>query len=41
MQRFSGAWIGSGQLLVGTDTGLEFACELNGDPERNASSPSA
>ena len=30
MQRFSGAWIGSGHLLVGTDT--EFACTLNGDP---------
>jgi hypothetical protein len=32
MKRFSGAWIGSGQLLVGTETGLEFACELKGDP---------
>ncbi len=30
MQRFSGAWIGSGHMLVGTD--IEFACELNGDP---------
>ena len=33
MQRFSGAWIGSGQVLVGTDTGFEFACTLNGDPD--------
>lgn len=32
MQRFSGAWIGSGQLLFGTVVGTEFACELNGDP---------
>lgn len=30
MQRFSGAWIGTGQLLFGD--GMEFACELNGDP---------
>ena len=33
MKRFSGAWIGSGHLLVGTETGLEFACNLNGDPD--------
>ena len=31
MKRFSGAWIGSGHLLVGTD--MEFACTLNGDPD--------
>jgi hypothetical protein len=31
MKRFSGAWIGSGHLLVGTD--VEFACNLNGDPD--------
>ena len=30
MQRFSGKWVGTGQLLVGTE--VEFACELNGDP---------
>jgi hypothetical protein len=30
IQRFSGAWIGSGQLLVGS--AAEFACELKGDP---------
>jgi hypothetical protein len=30
IQRFSGSWIGSGQILVGTT--VEFACELNGDP---------
>src|SRR5262245_51753476 len=33
IQRFSGAWIGTGQLLVGPDTDLEFACTLNGDPD--------
>src|SRR5689334_12104175 len=33
MQRFSGDWIGSGHLLVGTQNGLEFACELTGDPD--------
>jgi hypothetical protein len=33
MKRFSGAWIGSGHFLVGTDTGLEFACTLDGDPD--------
>jgi hypothetical protein len=32
MQRFSGAWIGTGQLLFGPAPRLEFACELNGDP---------
>lgn len=30
MQRFSGAWIGSGQMLVGADPRPEFACELKG-----------
>jgi hypothetical protein len=33
MKRFSGAWIGSGHLLVGTETGLDFACNLSGDPD--------
>jgi hypothetical protein len=32
MNRFSGAWVGSGKLLLAADNGLEFACELNGDP---------
>ena len=32
MQRFSGSWIGTGQLLVGPENGVEFICELNGDP---------
>jgi hypothetical protein len=32
MARFSGKWIGTGQLLLGADNGAEFVCELNGDP---------
>jgi hypothetical protein len=32
MQRFSGKWVGSGQLLFVTTGTSEFACELNGDP---------
>jgi hypothetical protein len=32
MQRFSGKWIGTGQLLFVTTGTSEFACELNGDP---------
>ena len=32
MQRFSGKWYGTGQLLFGAESGVEFACELNGDP---------
>ncbi len=32
MQRFSGKWYGTGQLLFGVENGMEFACELNGDP---------
>ncbi len=31
MQRFSGKWYGTGQLLFGAENGMEFACELNGD----------
>lgn len=31
MERFSGKWIGTGQLLFGGNA--EFACELNGDPK--------
>jgi hypothetical protein len=33
MQRFSGAWIGSGQVLFGAEPRPEFACELAGDPD--------
>jgi hypothetical protein len=32
MQRFSGSWIGSGQVLFGPEPRAEFACELRGDP---------
>lgn len=35
MQRFSGAWIGTGQFLFGPEPRMEFACELNGDPNAN------
>ncbi len=34
MARFSGEWLGTGQLLVGSETGLTFHCELDGDPSR-------
>ena len=34
MEKFSGAWLGTGQLLIGSDNGLQFHCELNGDPSR-------
>jgi hypothetical protein len=34
MSRFSGEWLGSGQLLVGAENGLKFSCELDGDPSR-------
>jgi len=34
MARFSGEWLGSGQLLVGSENGLKFDCELDGDPSR-------
>ncbi len=30
--RFSGEWIGTGQLLFGPQYGQEFHCELNGKP---------
>ncbi len=33
MQRFSGSWIGSGQVLFGAEPRPEFACELSGDPD--------
>jgi hypothetical protein len=32
MERFSGKWIGTGQLLFVTTGTSEFACELKGDP---------
>jgi hypothetical protein len=34
MARFSGDWLGTGELLVGAETGLQFHCELQGDPSR-------
>ena len=35
MANFSGAWQGTGQLLVGPQSGLKFGCELDGDPSRS------
>ena len=32
--RYAGEWIGSGQLLFGPQTGLQFHCELDGKPSR-------
>lgn len=32
MQKFSGKWVGTGQLLFVTTGTSEFACDLNGDP---------
>ena len=34
MARFSGSWLGTGQLLLGADGGATFSCELNGTPSR-------
>lgn len=34
MTRFSGQWLGSGEFLIGSESGLQFHCELNGDPSR-------
>ena len=34
MAKFSGEWLGTGQLLIGSDNGLQFHCALNGDPSR-------
>ena len=31
-ERFSGDWLGTGQLLIGPRSGLKFHCELSGDP---------
>ncbi|WP_026379635.1 hypothetical protein [Afifella pfennigii] len=35
MERFGGAWRGSGRLLVGPESGLRFHCALEGDPSRS------
>ena len=32
--RFSGTWIGTGQLLFGQQSGLQFHCELEGEPTK-------
>ena len=32
---FSGAWLGTGQLLVGAENGVKFSCELAGNPIRS------
>jgi hypothetical protein len=32
MARFSGEWLGTGQLLIGPQNGLQFHCALTGDP---------
>lgn len=34
MDRFSGEWAGVGELLVGEESGLQFQCELDGEPSR-------
>lgn len=34
MARFSGDWTGAGELLVGPETGLQFNCDLSGEPSR-------
>jgi hypothetical protein len=35
MSRFSGAWLGTGELLLGSDSGMKFNCELNGNPSKS------
>jgi hypothetical protein len=35
MARFSGEWVGTGQLLFGPQYGTEFQCELKGDPNES------
>jgi hypothetical protein len=32
MLRFSGAWVGTGQVLFGAEPRPEFACDIKGDP---------
>ena len=34
MARFSGSWLGTGQLLFGSETGMTFSCELDGNPSK-------
>lgn len=34
MDRFAGKWLGTGSLLFGPESGLEFSCELEGKPSR-------
>ena len=34
ISNFSGEWLGSGQILFGSENGLEFHCALNGNPSR-------
>ena len=34
MGNFAGAWLGSGQVLIGGENGMKFGCELDGDPSR-------
>lgn len=36
MTRFSGDWVGTGQVLLGGQYGAMFRCELKGDPARQA-----
>ena len=35
MARFSGTWLGTGELLLGAENGMKFSCELNGTPSRS------
>lgn len=34
MQRFSGQWRGTGRVLIGSQSGFQFHCELQGSPSR-------
>ena len=34
IEKFSGEWLGTGQILFGSENGLKFHCALNGDPSR-------
>lgn len=34
VERFAGDWLGTGQVLIGSQTGLKFHCELSGDPRQ-------
>lgn len=37
MRRYSGEWVGTGQLLIGPSSGLQFHCALKGDPSTELS----